>query len=84
MFRFLAFGVAPVTIVQPLISLSVIFRMIFGFFINRSHERFDRQIIMGIILSFIGAVILSLSAEAVQNLLNLPIWLENVVKWEWP
>ena len=61
LFRYLALGVAPVTIVQPLQSLSLIFRMIFGYFINRDHESFDRDVILGIFMSFIGVLCLSLS-----------------------
>lgn len=60
-FRYLALGVAPVTIVQPLQSLSLIFRMIFGYFINRDHESFDAHVILGILMSFLGVLALSLS-----------------------
>ncbi|HSM20329.1 MAG TPA: EamA family transporter, partial [Hyphomicrobiales bacterium] len=60
-FRYLALGVAPVTIVQPLQSLSLIFRMVFGYFINRDYESFDRHVIVGILMSFIGVLCLSLS-----------------------
>jgi drug/metabolite transporter (DMT)-like permease len=61
LFRYLALGVAPVTVVQPLQSLSLIFRMIFGYFINRDHESFDRDVILGIFMSFAGVLCLSLS-----------------------
>jgi uncharacterized membrane protein len=61
LFRYLALGVAPVTIVQPLQSLSLIFRMIFGYFINRDYESFDRHVIVGIFMSFLGVLALSLS-----------------------
>lgn len=60
-FRYLALGVAPVTIVHPLQSLSLIFRMIFGYFINRDHESFDAHVILGIFMSFAGVLCLSLS-----------------------
>jgi len=60
-FRYLALGAAPVTIVQPLFSLSLMFRMIFGYFINRDHESFDAHVILGIFLSFLGVLCLSLS-----------------------
>ena len=61
LFRYLALGVAPVTIVQPLQSLSLIFRMIFGYLINRDHEAFDSDTIIGILMSFLGVIALSLS-----------------------
>ncbi|MEK9677842.1 MAG: EamA family transporter [Rhodospirillaceae bacterium] len=84
MFRFLALGIAPVTIVQPLNSLSVIFRMIFGYFLNREHERFDRYVIIGIFLSFFGALSLALSSDVILANVDLPPWLAEIVGWTWP
>lgn len=84
MFRYLALGIAPVTIVQPLQSLSLIFRMIFGYFINRDHEQFDGYVIFGICLSFTGALALTLSFDTVTELLDLPVWLQELAAWQWP
>jgi drug/metabolite transporter (DMT)-like permease len=84
LFRFLAIGLAPVTVVQPLQSLSVIFRMIFGYFINRDHEAFEGYVIIGILLSFLGALSLTLSVGAVTDYLALPAWLRDIVSWSWP
>lgn len=84
LFRYLALGLAPVTVVQPLQSMSLLFRMIFGYFINREHESFDRYVIIGILLSFVGALSLSLSDEAVLRYVELPGWLAEVATWRWP
>ncbi|NQV56625.1 MAG: EamA family transporter [Rhodospirillales bacterium] len=84
LFRYLALGIAPVTIVQPLQSLSLMFRMIFGYFFNRQHESFDRYVIVGIFLSFIGAVSLSLSSDIVLQYFDLPDWLAKIAGWTWP
>jgi drug/metabolite transporter (DMT)-like permease len=84
LFRFIAIGLAPVTVVQPLQSLSVIFRMIFGYFINRDHEAFERYVIVGIGLSFLGALALTLSVGLVADNLDLPVWLLNIISWRWP
>ena len=84
LFRYLALGLAPVTVVQPLQSMSLLFRMIFGYFINRDHESFDRYVIVGILLSFAGALSLSLSDDAVLRHLDLPDWLAEVATWRWP
>lgn len=83
-FRYLALGIAPVTVVQPIQSLSLIFRMIFGYFINREHEVLDRYVIGGIILSFSGALALSISDEMVTQYFNLPEWLMPLAAWRWP
>lgn len=84
LFRYLALGLAPVTVVQPLQSMSLLFRMIFGYFINRDHESFDRYVIVGIFLSFTGALSLSLSDDAVLRYIDLPAWLAEVAAWRWP
>ena len=84
LFRYLALGLAPVTIVQPLQSMSLLFRMIFGYFINREHEHFDRPVIVGIIVSFLGAISLSLSSDVVLAHLALPAWLVEAARWRWP
>lgn len=84
LFRYLALGLAPVTVVQPLQSMSLLFRMIFGYFINRDHEAFDRYVIVGIFISFAGALCLSLSDDTVLKLLNLPSWFAEFAAWRWP
>lgn len=84
LFRYLALGLAPVTVVQPLQSMSLLFRMIFGYFINRDHEAFDRYVIVGILLSFAGAVSLALSDDVVLRYLDLPGWLAGIAAWRWP
>jgi drug/metabolite transporter (DMT)-like permease len=83
-FRYLALGIAPVTVVQPIQSLSLIFRMIFGYFINREHEVLDRYVIGGFILSFTGALALSISDEMVTQYFDLPQWLAPLAAWRWP
>jgi drug/metabolite transporter (DMT)-like permease len=84
LFRYMALGIAPVTIVQPIQSLSLLFRMIFGFFINREHEAFDNYVIVGIILSFAGALALSISDQVVTQYVALPDWLAPIAAWRWP
>jgi uncharacterized membrane protein len=84
LFRYLALGLAPVTVVQPLQSMSLLFRMIFGYFINRDHEAFDRYVLVGFALSFAGALCLSLSDDTVLRYVSLPGWLADVAAWRWP
>jgi drug/metabolite transporter (DMT)-like permease len=84
LFRYMALGIAPVTVVQPIQSLSLLFRMIFGFFINREHEALDRYVIGGIVLSFAGALALSISDEMVTQYVTLPAWLAPLTSWRWP
>lgn len=83
-FRYLALGIAPVTVVQPIQSLSLIFRTIFGYFLSREYERLDRGVYYGLALAFTGAVVLGVGDEAVRHFLTLPPWLAAVAGWTWP
>ena len=84
LFRYMALAIAPVTVVQPIQSLSLLFRMIFGYFMNREHEAFNLYVISGILLSFTGALALSISDEIVMRYMTLPDWLAPLAAWRWP
>jgi drug/metabolite transporter (DMT)-like permease len=84
MFRYMALSVAPVTVVQPIQRLSSLFRILFSWILNREHEIFGGQIILGAILSIIGAVALSISTDIVLSLVPLPDWLVAIARWQWP
>ena len=59
LFRYLALGIAPVTIVSPLQRTSSIFALAFAYLINRDAESFGFRIILGIILAIVGSVALA-------------------------
>ena len=58
--------------------------MIFGYFINRDHEAFEPYVIVGILLSFLGALSLTLSVGVVTDYVPLPEWLRGIGAWHWP
>ena len=62
----------------------LLFRMIFAYFINRQHEEFDRWVVAGILLSFVGALALSVSDAALLAHLPLPAWIAELASWRWP
>lgn len=82
MFRYMALAVAPVTVVVPIQRLSVVFRVIFSWLLNRDHEIFGFQVIFGIALSLIGAIGLTLSTEAAISI--LPAAWAQWLTLEWP
>jgi uncharacterized membrane protein len=84
MFRYLALGIAPVIIVQPLNALSLVFRVIFGYFINRDHEEFDRYVITGIFISFTGVLALTISSDFILTYIGAPDWVHQLANWQWP
>ena len=84
MFRYLALSLAPVTVTQPIQATSLIWRMVFGYFINREHEAFDRFVLIGLCLSFAGAFALAVSDATVLSYFDAPAWIIELSHWKWP
>src|SRR4030095_10189261 len=72
MFLYMAMAVAPVTVVSPINRLSILFRLYFSRWLNPQHEVFGGTVIAGTMVSLAGALALSLSTQAVQELIPLP------------
>lgn len=81
MFRYLALAIAPVTVVAPIIRLSLVFRVMLSTLINREHEVFDARIVIGIVVSLLGALALTVTLEFVAEFMSLPPWM---IDWRWP
>jgi uncharacterized membrane protein len=84
MFRYMALSVAPVTVVQPIQRLSLLFRFFFSWLLNREHEFFGGRIFVGAFLSLIGALALSISTDIVLAHVPLPDWMVTLARWQWP
>jgi len=84
MLRFMALAIAPVTVVAPIQQTTAIFRVIFGWFINREYEDFSFWVMTGIGVSLVGAVTLSLSTEFVIQNIPMPDALISIARWQWP
>ncbi len=83
-FRYAAMAVAPVSIVTALQRLSSIFRIYFGWLINRDHEVFDNSVIAATVVSMLGAIVLSISTETFLALADWPQWIVDAARWRWP
>lgn len=83
-FRYMALAVAPVTVVAPILQLQAIFRTVFAWLLNREHETFDIWVLLGIAVSLLGALALSVSTDFVLNLIPLPATLVDIAHWHWP
>ncbi|MEE2761155.1 MAG: EamA family transporter [Pseudomonadota bacterium] len=83
-FRFMALAIAPVSVVAPLIQTLIIFRVFFGWFLNRDHEDYSLWTFVGIVVSLMGAFTLSISADFVNDNFTLPETLVEVIHWHWP
>ena len=82
MLRYMALAVAPVTIVVPIQRLSVVFRVIFSWLINRDHEVLTAKVLAGIAISLVGAFAVTLSTDIALWL--LPMEWADFLSLEWP
>ncbi len=82
MLRYMSLAVAPVSVVVPIQRLSVIFRVLFSWWMNRDHEVLSTRVIVGIIVSVIGATALTLSIDLIAPF--LPDGLRWLVDLHWP
>ena len=84
MFRYLALSVAPVSVVQPIQRLSLVFRFFFSYLFNRDHEVFNNRIWISTGISLLGALALSFTTEQVIAVVPMPDWLMTIVQLQWP
>jgi uncharacterized membrane protein len=84
MFRYMALAVAPVSVVTPIQRLSLVFRIYFGWIINPKHEVFGGRVVVGTIVSLVGAVALSVSTDEILHLIPLPAQVAGWLAWHWP
>lgn len=83
-FRYAALAMAPVAVVAPILRLSLIFRIIFSWWLNREHEVFSKGIVLATMLSLLGAFMVSLSSEFIQSVMDVPVWARWIIDLKWP
>ena len=83
-FLYMAMSIAPVTVVSPINRMSILFRLYFSRWLNPEHEMFGSGVVLATIVSFAGAVLLSLSVPLVQSVLPLPDAVVTLLNWHWP
>jgi hypothetical protein len=79
-----AMAIAPVTMVQPLMRISIIFGVIFSWMMNRDHEVFDTSVLVAVVVAVTGAISISIDPDIVLNALGSPDWLRQLLGWHWP
>ena len=83
-FLYMAYAIAPVSVVTPIQRLSIVLRIHASWLINREHEVFGGKVIVGTVVSLIGAILLSVSTETVLTYMPLPDAIAAVARWQWP
>jgi drug/metabolite transporter (DMT)-like permease len=80
-FLYSAVAVAPIMLVVPLQQSSVVFRLIFSRLLNPAHEVFGLRVIIGAILSIVGACTVSIDSNLILSVLGAPGALARLLQW---
>ena len=80
-FFFAAVAVAPVMLVMPLLQLSLAFRMLFSTWLNPNHEVVGPLVLAGVVVSVLGALMVSIDTGLIVNALAMPEPLARVLLW---
>ena len=80
-FFFAAVAVAPVMLVMPLLQLSLAFRMLFSTWLNPNHEVVGPLVLAGVVVSILGALMVSVDTGLIVNALAIPEPLARVLLW---
>ena len=84
MFVYMAYAVAPVSVVMPVLQLHHALRVVFARMLNPHHEVFGGRMMLATALSLVGALALSLDSSFVLALVPLPDAVAEVARWHWP
>jgi uncharacterized membrane protein len=84
MFIYMAYAIAPISVVTPILQLHLVLRLVFARVLNPHHEIFGGRMVLGTFLSLLGAVALSLDIEHVLALVPLPPEIAAFARWHWP
>ena len=79
-FYYMAISLAPVTVIAPISAFGTIIRIHVSRWMNPQHEIFGPRVVVATGLSFVGVIVLSVSADA----LPLPAAWSAVFAWHWP
>lgn len=82
LFLFMAQSIAPVAVTAPISRMSILFRLYFSRLLNPKHEVFGGQMIVGTIISLLGALALTVSVDSIGA--SLPESWQPVLNWHWP
>ena len=84
MFRYIALSMAPVSVVTPIQSTSALFRVLFGWILNKEYEVFGAWVMGGAVVSMLGVLSLVVSLEVVQQFLPLSDTVVKILSSRWP
>jgi drug/metabolite transporter (DMT)-like permease len=81
-FLYSALAVAPIMLVAPLLQLSLVFRFLFALILNPHHEVFGFVVIVGTIVSIVGACAIAIDTDLILHAVAIPEPLASLLRWQ--
>ena len=79
-FMYAALAVAPIMIVIPLLQLTLVFRLFFSAWANPHHEIFGVKVVLGTVISMVGACAVAVDTDFILAALRVPYTLGQVLR----
>jgi len=67
-------------VVIPLLQLALVFRLLFSTWLNPEHEVFGAKVIIGSVISMMGACAVAVDTGLILNVLNVPEGLARLLR----
>ena len=71
-FLYSALAMAPIMLVAPLLQLALVFRFLFALLLNPRHEIFSLVVVLGTVVSIIGACAIAIDTRVILEGLSIP------------
>lgn len=84
MLLYMALALAPVTVVSAVQRTSLVFRTLFSWLLNRQHEVLGLSAIIGIGISALGVMAVTISIDLVLELVPLSPAIVDILRFTWP
>jgi uncharacterized membrane protein len=84
MLVYMALSLAPVSVVAAIQRTAVVFRVIFSWLLNREHEVLGASVILGIALSALGVMAVTIDVDLLLELVPLPAAIADSLRLTWP
>ncbi|HZT49548.1 MAG TPA: DMT family transporter [Hyphomicrobiaceae bacterium] len=80
-FLYAALSVAPILVVAPLLQLSLVFRFFFAMWLNPEHEVFGVTVVVGTVISILGACAVAIDTGLLVEALAVPESMARLLRW---
>ena len=71
-FVYASLAVAPLMVVTPILQLSLVFRVLLSWLLNREYEVLNVSVIVGSAAAIVGSILVSMTTDFVVSALGLP------------